>query len=376
MITRPSRRAAIGVLAGTLLGLLPTALVAVGLDSPPFSPPSPPVGTISNPSCGPRAVPGTGSSMQLEIELRLAGNGPVTYSANCRGTRQLFTVQPDGSGARQITTAGGDAPEWSRQGDRLVFERGPIGSRDLVSMDSQGRETVLASHPADDSGPSWSPDGRSIVFASRRGGAGPVLHVMAADGSNIRAIPGAPGTNPSWSPVGDRIAFVRFVPPSSGNAIFSIRADGSELTPLTELALGSYDDHPQWSPDGRRIVYSGGGDKCPRRLFLVNSDGSGEASLDQSLPPGAACAGEPSWSPDGSRIAFRLTFGGERRDVDSGIYTIRPEGTDLRALLFDQSAGSPTWQPLTRASLRGTIVSIVQRLVSILFRMLRLGGIG
>jgi hypothetical protein len=61
------------------------------------------------------------------------------------------------------------------------------------------------------------------------------------------------------------------------------------------------DSHPDWSPDGRRVVFVR---QEPRRrsssLFVVRRDGGGLRRLTR----GDQVATMPAWSPDGTRIAF------------------------------------------------------------------------
>jgi dipeptidyl aminopeptidase/acylaminoacyl peptidase len=51
-------------------------------------------------------------------------NGRIVYSAETSNGVQLFTVRPDGSNVRQITTVQGDAvhADWAPNGRKLVFE--------------------------------------------------------------------------------------------------------------------------------------------------------------------------------------------------------------------------------------------------------------
>jgi TolB protein len=92
----------------------------------------------------------------------------------------------------------------------------------------------------------------------------------------------------------------------SASEIYAMRPDGSERLQLTHNAV--LDGDPDWSPDGRQIVFVSGVDSEPgaparrRDVYLMNADGSGPHRLFQAA--GGAGAAHPRWSPDGSRISF------------------------------------------------------------------------
>src|SRR5205823_753856 len=97
------------------------------------------------------------------------------------------------------------------------------------------------------------------------------------------------------SPSGQRVAWVS---ERDGNLeIYSMNADGSDPRRLTnDFAL---DDHPAWSPDGKRLVFtstrqaSGKPGQGWNALYVMNADGSGVKRLS---PPGVTDY-SPAWSP-------------------------------------------------------------------------------
>lgn len=78
---------------------------------------------------------------------------------------------------------------------------------------------------------------------------------------------------------------------ASGGDIYTVKADGSDLTRLT------YGMDPSWSPDGRQIAFSRW--TTPWGIYTVSRDGSNERLVFSSN-----VARSPVWSPDGSQIAF------------------------------------------------------------------------
>jgi hypothetical protein len=73
-------------------------------------------------------------------------------------------------------------------------------------------------------------------------------------GERITATP-AHDSQPDWSPDGRRIVFVREEPGHAASAIHVVRRDGGGLERLTP-AGGQVAITPAWSPDGRRIAYA------------------------------------------------------------------------------------------------------------------------
>src|SRR6476469_4585805 len=88
---------------------------------------------------------------------------------------ELWVMNADGSGQRQITHLGGAnfGPSWTRDGKRLIFSsnyRQPrSGNFDLflINLDGSGLEQVTTEQSFDGF-PMFSPDGRKLVWASNR----------------------------------------------------------------------------------------------------------------------------------------------------------------------------------------------------------------
>lgn len=90
------------------------------------------------------------------------------------------------------------------------------------------------------------------------------------------------------------------------NQIFSMNLDGTELTQLTFFERGEAYE-PAWSPDGRKIVFTGDSlsTSLGLAIYIMDQDGSNVKpmkTLDSSLP--AVYGSNPKWSPDGTMIVF------------------------------------------------------------------------
>ena len=105
---------------------------------------------------------------------------------------------------------------------------------------------------------------------------------------------GAAGSHAAASKRAGTIAFIRVGPgPDYMGQLFSVRADGSGLRPVTprDKSVYSY----AWSPDGRLIAYI---DQQTLSLWLARPDGTGHRRLLPTTSLGL------SWSPDSKAIAI------------------------------------------------------------------------
>ncbi|MFQ6118135.1 MAG: TolB family protein, partial [Candidatus Bipolaricaulia bacterium] len=76
------------------------------------------------------------------------------------------------------------------------------GQFDIYTMNPDGSDLRrLTSGTGNNEAPSWSPDGRHIAFSSDRSGI-PQIYIMRADGSGQRPVTRLAGGGyaPSWSP--------------------------------------------------------------------------------------------------------------------------------------------------------------------------------
>ncbi len=81
-----------------------------------------------------------------------------------------------------------------------------------------------------------------------------------------------------------------------------LAADGSGRTSPAADATGGDQTNPDWSPDGRRLVFAMTGADGHDDLWVTNADGSGSKLLRDCT---ASCDDydDPAWSPDGRSIA-------------------------------------------------------------------------
>src|SRR5918912_3951957 len=103
----------------------------------------------------------------------------------------------------------------------------------------------------------------------------PNIFVMNPDGSGQTAVTIDPGWEhgPAWSPDGRKIAFSGVPGIVGHDDIYVINPDGSGRTQLTN-APGVDEFDPEWSPDGKQIAFTSGLEGS-WDIAVMNADGSG-----------------------------------------------------------------------------------------------------
>jgi Tol biopolymer transport system component len=262
-------------------------------------------------------------------------NGRIAYASNEGGSWDVYSMNPDGSGKRQLTADPGDdtQPSYSPDGSRIAFASNRGGNFDIYAMNSDGSGVVrLTTDPGVETQPSFSPDGSRIAFIAKRGASwyGDV-YTMNADGSDQVRLTSQGGIEdgPTYSPDGQRIAFGRTE--GGRKHIFTMNTAGGELAALTHGA--SDDRRPSFSPDGSRIAFDSRG-AGSFQIYAMSADGSGVVKLTGK----ATASQRPAYSPDGSRIAF---------DRGGSIFTMRAGGGGEVQLTSGRGAQAwASWQPL------------------------------
>ena len=121
-----------------------------------------------------------------------------------------------------------------------------------------------------------------------------------------------------------------------GVQLFTVGKDGRGLHQISHVAGDAV--HPDWSPDGRRIVFELDTEETVSVAF-VNPDGSGLAVLPAA--PGSLSERQPSYTPVGRRIVFSRFDGAEE-----ATWSMRLSGTDRRRITGGpQGANDPNVSP-------------------------------
>jgi Tol biopolymer transport system component len=256
---------------------------------------------------------------------------------------RIYIANADGSGIRPITsgTARDRAPGFSPNGKTLAYQSTSSLGLDMIVVQAldEGKPVALAvgTHPQ------WSRDGERLLF-SRRQLNEYGLFVIKSDGSqkDEGLKPIAKGQIGRWSPDEKLIAAVvpvivegkdrwqiQVVPAAGG--------DGGFRRALTLPEEWGQVVSLEWSPDGERLLFS-----TTRQsrydLYLLNLKAPEPIKVPVGDPVPNPAYG--SWSPDGKEILFRVvTDASGASQANSRLCVMNSDGTQVRVL----------WEPDNKA---------------------------
>jgi Tol biopolymer transport system component len=250
-------------------------------------------------------------------------NGPIAFTRLANQTQGIWSVNQDGTGLRSLTSnLRGDEiwPAVSPSGTELLFS-GEHGLY-LTNIDGSGRQ--LLTGDADQA--SFSPDGQQLVYDTGPGYSD--IWLMNADASDQHRVAHFPGNDlePKFSPDGQKIVFMR-VWPYGGVNVATMNADGSAERNLTPRRAGADASSPDYSPDGKFIVYSRQA-KFSSQIWVMRADGSHKVRLTGRRD---TTDWFPTFSPDGTKIAFGRDAI-HRHGDSGGICVMDRDGSHVRCI--------------------------------------------
>jgi Tol biopolymer transport system component len=204
----------------------------------------------------------------------------------------IWLMDPDGSNQTNITDAGSGSlddsePNWSPDGSRIVFTRGLQGQTDeIYTMNPDGSGAAqLTANSVTDGGPAWSPDGAKIAFV-RFTNPDHRVFVMNADGSAPVAVTpsGDDTAGPDWQPV----LFPGYARPKSASPL------RVSLVPTYNFCFSPNETH------GPPLAFGSCNPPTQRSLTLTvgTPDANGAAANSTGFARLATLPGDPDTSAD------------------------------------------------------------------------------
>jgi len=242
------------------------------------------------------------------------------------------------SQAYQLTHTAKYDPSLSPDGKRIVYIQQVEGHEQLFIMNADGTGSKqITRDDADHEDPAWSPDGKSIAFVYIKDGL-ELISVMNPDGTGVEHLTpkNVKGIHPNWSPDGQKLAYCTdddLAPPRKNDA--DIVVIDMKIRRSTTVITGGVNTYPAWSPDGKQIAFRRMIGEMNSEVFIAKADGTDVRNLTNH----PSFDGWPAWSPDGSRIAFA-----SNRNSSYQIFIMKADGTETRLMANTEGRGTaPQW---------------------------------
>jgi len=282
---------------------------------------------------------------------RVGGNRELMFSTDTAsptafGFAALWISNADGSGAHRISPQDFDvqSARWSADGSRIAFHGGLItgagGSyfTNVMNFDGSGLNTMQVSGLI----PAWSPDGTRLAVYLGDGSAD-VGVVQAGNGSwNSLQTGNGTDTRPQWSPDGRQILWIKEIGGNTCTELWVMADDGSNKRKVV-LPTGMRPCAVSWSPDGKEVAI----ESVDGGIWLARIDGGGFRALSPNCTLATGCTAPAyagaAWNPDGTKLAFH----GAEAGSQSSVNVIGRSGTGFvtASLPTGNNPTYPQWSP-------------------------------
>jgi len=265
--------------------------------------------------------------LRINGDVRKSGLCLILFMLSCTLQATESLQESEGVSAKQINRITVDHAHWSPDQEHFAVSSNFSGNWQIYKLHRDtGAMTRLIHTTTNADFLVYSPDGQKIAFGIEEGETSNVW-LVNADGSGLVQLTNSQenrNIHPFWSVDGKRILFNSNRMNKDGFALYSMNADGSNQTILSDP--DEMRTFASWSPDGKKILFVKWWNEWKNRdVYVMNSDGSNEINLSKNAD---AKDGWPTWFPDGKSVVFASDREGRYQ-----IYSVNVDGSRLKKLI-------------------------------------------
>jgi Tol biopolymer transport system component len=258
------------------------------------------IAPVENPSAATPVTAGTLDREDVYHGVSVAPGGRLIYVSARSGKKDLWSVNPDGTGLKQLTDASHKdlTPVVSPDGRYIVFQSFRNGSSgfNIWRVDADGSNPTQLTHGIYDSEPTFSPDGQWVVYVAREDE--PKLRRVSISGGQPVSLTEEFSQHPAFSPDGKLLVYYRMNRKQRDQRhLIFIPAQGG--APVKTLAAPkNFGSVMKWAPAGDALWYR---DNTLTSIWVLPLDGTPPSQLIK-LPNQTLSTF--SISQDGRRLAY------------------------------------------------------------------------
>lgn len=233
--------------------------------------------------------------------LDWAPDGRILYVSTASGNTELWIMNRDGSGQKQLTNDSylKYAPVVSPNGRYAVFVS-QSGGVHLWRIDLDGNNPVQLTNGNYDNSPRISPDGQWVVYSSYRSGR-LMLWKVAIGGGEPTQLTETFATEPDISPDGKFVAcFSNDIETGKGVILVFPFSGGPAIKTFPLSATASWDSGLRWTRDNRAVTYVDRRGETAN-VWLQPFSGGPPQQISNFKEDGVS---HREWSHDGRQIAI------------------------------------------------------------------------